>query len=60
MINPNIIHDHHDLDALIRAAHTRPTEDLIQRIIDRGLDYRGNYVGQVHAAYIWRKAVTSH
>jgi len=58
-INKDIIHDHHEIDSLIEAARLQPTETIIQKLIDLGLDYRGNYVGIAEAAYIWRLAVAA-
>jgi len=54
-INANIIETSHDLDALVRTARINPTENLIQKIIDKGLDYNANYVGTAESAYLWRK-----
>jgi len=58
-INKDIIHDRHEIDSLIEAARLHPTESIIQKLIDLGLDYRGNYVGIAESAYIWRLAVAA-
>jgi len=50
-----MIHDHINLDALIAAAKIHPTESLIQKIIDKELDYNGNHCEPDFSAYIWRK-----
>lgn len=50
-----MIHDHINLDALIAAAKIHPTEDLIQKIIDKNLDPNGNYCEPAFCAFIWRK-----
>ena len=52
----NIIHSTHNLDALVNVAKSdHATEEMVQRVIDLGLDYNGNFVGISEAAYIWRK-----
>ena len=59
LINTDIIHTHHDLDALIAAARLHPTQDIIERLIDLEIDYHGNAVGFDQANYVWRKAMLS-
>ena len=49
----------HNLDALIAAARIHPTESLIQKIIDKGLDYNGNACESDFSAFIWRKVFKS-
>lgn len=55
MHNNNMIETIHNLDALIAAARIHPTESLIQKIIDKELDYNGNHCGPGFSAFIWRK-----
>ncbi len=51
-----IIHSTHNLDALVQAAKSNhATEEMVQRVIDLGLDYNGMFVGIAEAAYLWRK-----
>lgn len=53
--NENMIENSHDLDALIRAARIHPTESIVQKIIDKELDYNGNHCEPAFCAFIWRK-----
>ncbi len=55
MFNPDIIENYHNLDALIAAAKIHPTEHLIQKIIDKELDYNGNHCEPAFSAFLWRK-----
>lgn len=57
MFNNNIIETNHDLDALIRAAKTTPTECIRDKLIEREIDYNGNFVGFDAANHIWRKVI---
>jgi len=54
-INKDIIETSHDFDALIRAAKIHPTESIVQKIIDKELDYNGNHCEPAFCAFIWRK-----
>ena len=57
MFNSQIIHDHHDIDALLSAAKIHPTENIIQGLIDKKIDPNGNYCEPQFCAFLWRKAV---
>ena len=57
MFNPDKLHDHHDIDALIRAAKATPTENMIQKLIDLEVDTNGLWVGFDQANRVWHQAV---
>lgn len=56
MFNSNIIETTHNLDSLIAAAKIHPTEQIIQKIIDKNIDPNGNYCETAFCAFLWRKA----
>lgn len=58
MFNPDVIETVHDLDALIRAAKLKPTENIIQALIDAELDGNGRFVGFDAANRYWHEAIS--
>ena len=57
MFNHDMINDHHDLDALIRAAQRHPTPEIRDKLIEKEIDYNGIHVGFDTANRIWRKLI---
>ena len=56
-INTDIIETAHDIDALIRIAHTRPSERLRDKLLECEVDHVGNYVGYAASNYIWHHLI---
>ena len=59
MVNQNMLHDHHDLDALIRAALLHPTEQIKEKLIEAGIDNHGDFVGYAVSQWVWDKLIPS-
>ena len=59
MQNQKVIIGSHDVEALLRSARKHPTETLIQKIIDMGIDCNGNAASMQQAALSWRSAVAA-
>ena len=57
LMNNDIIETNHDLDSLIRIAHTHPSERLRDKLIDCEIDDHGNHVGFAMSNYIWHQAI---
>lgn len=57
MFNPDIVETTHDIDALIRIAHTHPSERLREKLIEVEVDQYGNHIEPALAAYVWNKLI---
>ena len=56
-VNTDIIETTHDIDALIRIAHTNPSVRLRDKLISLEVDIYGTYVGYAESNYIWRNII---
>lgn len=52
-----MLYDHYDIDALIKAAMLHPTPQIRDQLIEKELDYNGNWVGFDMANYLWHKVI---